>query len=115
MQHSDAEIPQQETAVIADTAEPVGLLVTAPWVKGNCGNPGVVTLASGNDSTFGEGPDSDQIILSSGYYVLAIRGPADANQTAVVTAEDVQDPNSGLARYSDKSRYASPTLLSGSP
>lgn len=59
VQHADTEIPQKKTAVISDTTEPVGLLVTAPWVKGNCRDPGVVTLASGNDSAFGEGPDRD--------------------------------------------------------
>lgn len=35
MQHADAEIPQEESAVVADTTEPICLLVAAPRVEGN--------------------------------------------------------------------------------
>jgi hypothetical protein len=72
VQHANTEIPQQKTAVISNTAESVGLLVTAPWIKCNSGDPRVVALASGNDSAFREGPDRNQVVLTSGHYVLTI-------------------------------------------
>lgn len=98
VQHADAEIPQQKTAIISDTAKSVGFLITAPGIKGNCRDPGIVTLASGNYSAFREGPNGDQVVLASSHDVLTIGGPTNADQATVITAENVQDPTLVLAK-----------------
>jgi hypothetical protein len=92
MEHANAEIPQQEAAVVADAAEPVCLLVTTPRVECYTRNPGVVSLASGDNLALGERPNRQQVILASGYNVFAIRRPADTDQAPIVAAEYIQDP-----------------------
>lgn len=57
VEHSNAEVPQEEAAVVTDAAEPVCLLVTTPRVECNPRNPGVVSLASSNNLALGEGPN----------------------------------------------------------
>jgi len=41
-----------------------------------------VPFTSGNDSSLLEGPDCNQIVLSTGHYELAIGRPTDAEETA---------------------------------
>lgn len=93
MEHANAKIPQKKPAIVAHTAKPIGLFVTAPRVKSHRRYPGVVPLASCNNLALWERPDRDKVILTTRHNVLAIRGPADTDQAAVVAAKDVQNPN----------------------
>lgn len=92
MEHSDAEIPQEQSAIVTDAAEAVRLLVAPPRIERDPRYPRVVALAASDQSTFRHGPDRHEIILSAGQDVFAVGGPAHANDAAVVAAEDVENP-----------------------
>jgi hypothetical protein len=52
VEHSDAEIPQAEPTVLADTSEPVVLVVASPWVESYRRYPRVMSLTTCDDGTF---------------------------------------------------------------
>jgi hypothetical protein len=92
MKHADAEIPQEEPAVITDAAKSIGLLVTTPRIKRDRGNEGIVSLAASDDFALGERPDSEKVVLATSHNVFTVGRPANADYTTVVAAEDVQNP-----------------------
>lgn len=94
MQHPNAEIPQQQSAVVTNTPEPISPLVAPPGIERHSRYPGVVALTARDDLPLREGPDRYEVILSAGHDVLAVRRPADADQAAVVASKDIQYPES---------------------
>jgi len=79
MKHSYAEIPQEESAVIANTTESISLLITSPRVERNRRNPGVMTLAASNNLAFWERPNSNKVVLATSDDVFAIGRPTNAD------------------------------------
>jgi hypothetical protein len=49
MQHANAKVPQKKPAIVTNTPKSVGPFVALPWIEGDRGNPGVVTLTAGYD------------------------------------------------------------------
>lgn len=84
VQHSYAEIPQQQTTVFTNAAEAIVLVVTFPRIEGDGCYPGLMTLAACYDHGICYGPDGDEVVLAAGDDVLAVGGPADTAETTVV-------------------------------
>ena len=57
MQHRSIEIPQQQPAIFAHTAESVVPIIASPGVKCDAADPGMVSWTSGHEPAFGKGPD----------------------------------------------------------
>ena len=90
-QHAHIEIPQQQSAILADAAEAVVAVVAAPRVERDGRDPAVVTGAAGDDAAFGEGPDGDQVVLAACQNVFAVGRPADAVESAVVGGVEIRE------------------------
>lgn len=89
VQHPNVEIPEKQSAVVANTAKSICSLVTSPRVKGNRRNPRVVSLTSSNDLPLGERPYRYQVVLATSDNVFAVWRPADADHPPVVAGENV--------------------------
>lgn len=92
MQHTDAEVPEAQAAVLADTAEAVVAVIATPWVEGDRGDPRAVALAPGYKDGAWDVPDGDEVVLPARKYVLTVWGPADADEPAIVGVEVVDEP-----------------------
>lgn len=88
-QHSNVEIPQQKSAILAHAAEAVVAIVAAPRVESDGCDPAVVARAAGDNAAFGEGPNGDEIILAACQDVIAVGGPADAIEGAVIGGVEI--------------------------
>jgi hypothetical protein len=90
VQHPNAEIPQQQPAVVAYAAESVCAVIAPPGVETHARYPRVVAFAARNDAAFRKRPDRYQIVLSTREDISSVRRPANAHQPAVVAAVDIQ-------------------------
>lgn len=90
MKHAHVEVPQAQPAVLPHAAEAVVPVVAPPGVECHGRDPRLVTLAPRHDGRLGDGPDGDEVVLAAREDVLAVGGPADAGEPAVVRVEDVQ-------------------------
>ena len=88
-EHTDVEIPQQESAIFANGAETVVSFVAAPGVEGYGCDPALVAGTAGHDAAFGEGPDGNEVVLAACEDVFAVGGETDAGEGAVVGGEEV--------------------------
>jgi hypothetical protein len=72
MQHSHAEIPEQQPAIFAHGSKSIVAIIAAPWIKAHSCYPRLVALAARNNDGFGDRPDGNEIILTTCENVLAI-------------------------------------------
>lgn len=92
MQHSHAEVPQQQATVLSHTSYPIIALVASPWIEGDGTDPRVVALAPRNQHAIFQRPDGDEVILASGNEIPTVRRPADAHHASIIALEEIEKP-----------------------
>lgn len=92
VQHHCGKVPEAQSPIFAYAAEAIVAVVAAPWIKRQRSHPRFVALASRHQRRVGHGPDGNQIILSTGQDILAVRCPCYAGEAAVVRVEEVEKP-----------------------
>jgi hypothetical protein len=97
MQHAHTKIPQADPPILPDAPEAIVPLVAPPRIKRHRRHPRVVPLAAGDQGrALGGTPDGDEVVLAARDDVLAVGGPADAGQAAVVGVVEVEESGVGL-------------------
>ena len=84
MQHPDAEVPQQQPTVFADTPYAIVSFVAPPWIELDCRDPRVVPLAPRYQHAILQRPDGYQVVLPARDNVSPVRRPAHAHHPAIV-------------------------------
>lgn len=72
MKHAHAEIPEEKTAIVADTAKSVRPLVASPRVERYRGYPRVMALTPRDNLSFWKRPDRHEVVLSARHDVFAV-------------------------------------------